>query len=132
TVGAMSEHGLDAARPSAPVEGLESKIEFNVKAPAPATLTQIQVHNFRQTVLQSPNLPENVVIKGSGSVGTTGAVGAVDRITHEILLSLDERPTLVVWLFDQSGSLKPQRESVAKRFDRVYKELGVLESSGHK
>ncbi|HEY2253656.1 MAG TPA: vWA domain-containing protein, partial [Planctomycetaceae bacterium] len=85
-----------------------------------------------QTILQSPNLPENVVIKGSGSVGTTGTAGAVDRITHEILLSLDERPTLVVWLFDQSGSLKPQRESVAKRFDRVYKELGVIEASGNK
>ena len=28
-------------------------------------------------------------------------LGAVDRITHEILLSLDERPTLVVWLFDR-------------------------------
>ena len=37
-----------------------------------------------------------------------------------------------MWLFDQSGSLKPQRESIAKRFDRVYKELGVIEESGNK
>jgi hypothetical protein len=55
----------------------------------------------------------------------------VDRITHEILLSLDERPTLVVWLFDRSGSLKPQRESIAKRFDRVYEELGIIASGGN-
>ena len=61
-------------------------------------------------MLEGPNITENVIVKGAGSVGTTGAVGAVDRITHEILLSLDERPTLVLWLFDQSGSLKPQRE----------------------
>jgi hypothetical protein len=64
-------------------------------------------------------------------VGTSGAVGAVDRITHEILLSLDERPTLVVWLFDRSGSLKPQRELIAKRFDRVYEELGIIASGGN-
>src|SRR5690606_23510942 len=65
-----------------------------------------------------------------GYVGTTGAVGAIDRITNEILLSLEQRPTLVVWLFDQSGSLKSQRKEIAKRFDRVYEELGVIEASG--
>ncbi len=131
-MGALSEHGLEAARPSAPVEGLESKIEFEIKPTTATTVaSNIQVHDFNRTILQGPNLPENVIIKGSGSVGTTGAVGAVDRITHEILLSLDERPTLVAWLFDQSGSLKPQRESIAKRFDRVYKELGIIEKSGN-
>src|SRR5690606_32537089 len=40
--------------------------------------------------------------------------------------------TTVLWLFDQSGSLKPQRESIAKRFDRVYDELVKVEASGNK
>jgi len=31
----------------------------------------------------------------------------------------------------QSGSLKPERESIAKRFDRIYKELGIIEKSGN-
>ena len=96
-----------------------------------ATVGSIEVHDFNRTILEGPNIPENVIVKGAGSVGTTGAAGAVDRITHEILLSLDERPTLVAWLFDQSGSLKPQRESIAKRFDRVYNELGIIEESGN-
>src|SRR5689334_21576486 len=41
-VGALSEHGLGIARPAAPVEGLVSKIEFNVKAPTPTTVSDIQ------------------------------------------------------------------------------------------
>ena len=87
--------------------------------------------DINQTILQVAIATENLLIKGAGSAGTVGAAGAVDRITNEILLSLDERPTLVVWLFDQSGSLKAQRESIAKRFDRVYDELGMIEASGN-
>jgi hypothetical protein len=136
-IGALSEGGVGNARPAGPIEGSIPTINHQLVPATPvgagiSPIGNLQVQDVNQTILQSPNLPENVVIKGSGSVGTTGAVGAVDRITHEILLSLDERPTLVVWLFDQSGSLKPQRETVAKRFDRVYKELGVIESSGNK
>jgi hypothetical protein len=128
-IGALSESGLDAARPSAPLEAAESMITYELD---PTTAVgKVEVHDFTRTILEGPNLPENVIVKGAGTAGTTGAAGAVDRITHEILLSLDERPTLVIWLFDQSGSLKPQREVIAKRFDRVYKELGIVEASGN-
>jgi hypothetical protein len=72
---------------------------------------------------------ENLVVKGAAGVGTTGAIGAVDRITHEIILSLEERKTLVVWLFDQSPSMIRQRSTVNDRFDRIYKELGVLQAA---
>jgi hypothetical protein len=132
-VGALSSGGgLEAARPSAPVQSLESQIAHEADSTTTATVGNIEVQDISRTILEGPNIPEDVIIKGSGSVGTAGAAGAVDRITNEILLSLDERPTLVAWLFDQSGSLKPQRESIAKRFDRVYKELGIIEESGNK
>jgi hypothetical protein len=129
TVGALGDKGLDAARPTAPVAAANSHLSYELE---PTTAVgDISVQEFDRTALEGPNIPENVIVKGAGSIGTTGAMGAVDRITHEILLSLDERPTLVVWLFDQSGSLKPQRESIAKRFDRVYDELGIIEKSGN-
>ncbi len=70
--------------------------------------------------------------KGKVGEGTQGAAGAVDRITFEILKSLEERPTLVVWLFDQSGSLHRQRAEIRERFDRIYTELGIVERSGAK
>lgn len=68
---------------------------------------------------------EIVKVRGAAGVGAIGAVGAVDRISQEILLSLEEKPTLVVWLFDQSGSMQSQREAINSRFSRIYKELGV-------
>ncbi|MEX0979004.1 MAG: vWA domain-containing protein [Pirellulales bacterium] len=78
-----------------------------------------------------PNFTENLPIKGAAGVGAVGATGAIDRITQEILLSLEERPTLIVWLFDKSGSLERQRAEIIARFARIYDELGVIEASGN-
>jgi len=128
-VGALSEGGVDAARPTALVEASESQLIDELEPTVP--VGEIRAPQLDRTILEAPQISENMMIKGAGSVGTTGAEGAIDRITHEILLSLDQRPTLVVWLFDQSGSLKAQREAIARRFDRVYDELGVIRSSGN-
>ena len=73
---------------------------------------------------------DNVAVKGAAGEGITGAEGAIDRITHEILLSLEERKTLVVWLFDGTASLVPQRQAIGDRFSRIYQELGIVEASG--
>ena len=82
-------------------------------------------------IATGPRFSENLAIKGSAGVGATGTGGAIDRITQEILLSLEERNTLVVWLFDQSGSLANQRADILRRLDRIYEELGVIEASGN-
>lgn len=73
----------------------------------------------------------NLAIKGTAGEGITGAEGAIDRITQEILLSLEERKTTVVWLFDQSGSLSRQRAMINERLGRIYEELGVIEAAGN-
>jgi hypothetical protein len=69
------------------------------------------------------------VSKGMTGVGATGTDGAVDRVTYEILQMMEERPTLVVWLFDQSGSLFERRKEIRARFDRIYDELGLVEKA---
>ena len=125
-VGALSYGGTGDAVPQSLVEAPDAELAYQVDAITP--VGDVQVLQINQTMLAGRNATENLLITGAGSTGAVGAAGAVDRITHEILLSLDERPTLVVWLFDQSGSLKAQRESIAKRFDRVYDELGVIEA----
>lgn len=71
----------------------------------------------------------DTVVKGMTGVGTTGTDGAVDRVTYEILQAMEERPTLVVWFFDQSGSLQRRRQEIRDRFDRIYEELGIVTRS---
>src|SRR6185295_19102076 len=97
----------------------------------PTSLATPSMPAASKTILESPNVSPSLMVKGAGSIGTSGAVGAVDRITQEILLALEVRPTLVIWLLDESGSLKAQREAIAKRFDHVYDELTAIQKSGN-
>lgn len=71
-------------------------------------------------------------VKGSVGNSVKAASGAIDRLTQEILLSMQERDTVVVWMFDQSASLILQREEILARFDRIYEELGIIQASGGK
>ena len=61
-----------------------------------------------------------------------GVAGAMDRLTFELASSLNDRPTLAIWLFDASNSLNERREAIAKRFETVYNQLGVIEDKKHK
>lgn len=82
-------------------------------------------------VATGPRFSDTTMIKGVAGEGVAGATGAIDRITQEIVLSLEQRRTLVVWFFDQSGSLERQRAEINERFTRVYEELGVMEAAGN-
>ena len=83
------------------------------------------------SLFSSANAFAPVSVKGSVGNGTSSAVGAVDRLTQEILFSMEERATTVVWVFDQSASLIQQREEIVKRFERIYRELGMIDEQGH-
>lgn len=87
-----------------------------------------QVNELATALNQSPRTQ----IKGVAGDGATGTLGALDRVTQEILRSLESGPTLVVWFFDQSGSMQIQRTAVADRFDRIYQELGLSKATSPK
>ncbi len=126
-IGALSEAGSASAEAMAPTESDISEVLQDL--PPVMLVSDLQAMEVEQPIMQGPNFSETLFVKGSGNVGTTGAAGAVDRITNEVLLALEQRPTLVVWLFDQSGSLTSQRAEIADRFDRIYEELGVFEAA---
>ncbi|MCA9263697.1 MAG: VWA domain-containing protein [Planctomycetales bacterium] len=122
-MGADSLHGEEVAFSEAP-------IIFDSSAVPTPPLPVADVGNFELldevTIATGLHVNQNFAVKGAAGMGTTGADGAIDRITHEILMSLDERDTLVVWFFDRSGSLTRQRKAIYDRLDRIYDELGVI------
>ena len=71
-------------------------------------------------------------VRGMTGVGETGTEGAVDRITYELLQSIEQRPTLVVWLFDSSISMVKRRKEIRDRFDRIYEQLGIVQEAKKK
>ncbi|TWT99674.1 hypothetical protein Pla108_06170 [Botrimarina colliarenosi] len=122
-IGALSDGGAGDAAASAPIEAVISEVSLDLQAVT--DVGQLPSLESATPLLTSPDPDNLLLVRGVGAVGTTGSNGAVDRLTGEILLSLEQRPTVVVWLFDRSGSLSGQREAIVSRFDRVYEELGV-------
>ena len=77
-------------------------------------------------------IDQTLVVRGAVGATTSGAAGAVDRLTAEIDASLRQRPTVVVWVFDQSVSLSAQRKEIAARLERVFDELGANRTQRHR
>ncbi len=124
--GADSVAGEEAALSQAPVVAELADVSF----PDTPAFRPLPVQ------LRDPLVPlaglsynQNLATKGTVGVGTVGAAGAVDQLTAEILTSLEERPTLVVWLFDKSASLIRQRAQIQDRIGKIYDELGQIAST---
>ncbi|MCC9608877.1 VWA domain-containing protein [Blastopirellula sp. JC732] len=70
-------------------------------------------------------------------VGTQGASNAVvsdyseamDRIAQELVWMLDKGEVVVLWVFDQSESMKDDQAKIRERIGRVYDELGIVGAS---
>ncbi len=126
-IGANSVMDADAALSLAPIISAVSEIPSPVEA-LPTKDHRIEINQMVE-MATGTHYAEHLTVKGAAGPGETGVMGAIDRITHEILLSLEERKTLVVWIFDRSGSLHRQRQAIHARLDRIYDELGVLEAA---
>lgn len=128
-IGADGDDGFETAAAQAPIIEIVSE---------DATDLDMEMRDFGELVTDNDFIeataPDMSALAVKGSVGNSvkAASGAIDRLTQEILHSMQDRDTIVVWLFDQSASLMRQREEILDRFDRIYEELGVIQASGHK
>jgi hypothetical protein len=72
-----------------------------------------------------------VDLGGSGMIGgdvtfeTTDIGAALDQLAREILRHLGQHKLTVVWLFDESESMKDDQKAIRDKFDRVASELKV-------
>ena len=116
-IGALADGGVDGALAAAP-DFSEQSLVIHQAELLEVTADRIAVELDMETA-RGPEFSAELPTQGVSSVGATGAEGAIDRLTHEILASLERQPTMVVWLFDQSGSLKEERKKVVGRFKRI-------------
>ena len=121
-LGALSERGVTVAEA---ISSNKADIPF---IPPPQNMLVTESVRIEPVTFESmgPNevdqLIETVVGVNVG-VAATGASGAVDRLSLEIARSLEDAPTTVCWVFDQSVSLAGQRQEIASRLKRVFREL---------
>ena len=121
-LGALSERGVTVAEA---ISSTKADIPF---IPPPQNMLVPKSVRIEPVTFESmgPNevdqLIETVVGVNVG-VAATGASGAIDRLSLEIARSLEDAPTTVCWVFDQSVSLAGQRQEIASRLKRVFREL---------
>ena len=128
-IGALSEAGASIAEAVSP-----ALAELSVVPLRPDTMieTKVRVEPVSFEAM-GPNQVDQLIEMVAGvnvGVAATGAAGAVDRLSLEIARSLEDAPTCVCWVFDQSVSLAGQRQEIAARLDRVFRELQVDEQGG--
>ncbi|MDP7274173.1 MAG: vWA domain-containing protein [Planctomycetaceae bacterium] len=130
------------------VETLGNQSDIDDPSPSQAastTLSKTPQQEFQErldekvlTVKQTPTAeiplpPENEfadVVDVQGQTENPGGIdGAVDRMAVEIDRSLQAKKTLVIWLFDESGSMAPLRNAIADRVEAIYKQLGALKDN---
>lgn len=66
-------------------------------------------------------------IKGEGSALVEGYGPALGRLTKELMRLMRKSPVTVVWMFDESGSMKDDQQQVKENLHKVYDELQLLD-----
>ncbi|MEQ9409416.1 MAG: vWA domain-containing protein [Fuerstiella sp.] len=83
--------------------------------------------------VEAMQLSDEVMAAELGEGEITGEVGAMVEgygqamgiITQEIMRMMRQQKVLVVWMFDESGSLEDDRKEIRENYMRVYDELGI-------
>ncbi len=69
-------------------------------------------------------------IAGEVAYETSDVGVALDQLAREILRHLTQHKLTVVWLFDESGSMKDDQKAIRQKFDRVATELKAHTETG--
>lgn len=63
------------------------------------------------------------MVGGDVAMGTKDIGEALDQLAREILRQLQRHKVTVIWLFDESGSMKDDQRAIKEKFGRVANEL---------
>lgn len=121
-LGAEAEEELQAEAAATPMLEFISDDSTSVETPDFDT-GEVFAADFTSEVNAGPESLEAVKVRAVAGRSLKNTSGAIDRIAQVIRDRMAEGDLMVVWLFDQSASLRAQRSQIAKQFDRVYQQL---------
>lgn len=68
-------------------------------------------------------------IKGDPGRVVDGYGPALSQLTQELIRMMREQKLMVVWLFDESESMRDDQKEIRDKFHKVYEELGLVAKS---
>ena len=102
------------------------------------SLPQVKAVKLPSGVAMLPTMPSKDFglggsVRGGGGGGISGDVTmatkdvgqALDQLAREILRHLSAHKLTVIWLFDESNSMKDDQQAIREKFGRVSTELGL-------
>jgi len=92
---------------------------------------EIQVNVGQVTMPGANMLGEDLgesEVKGETAAIVEGYGAAMSRLTQEIIRLMRQDKVHVVWLFDESESMKDDQEQIREQFGKVYEELKIAQS----
>lgn len=99
--------------------------------PLPDSSLNVPTVNPGEQEVVSPNLLGEDLgeseVNGDAQVLVKGYGAALDRIALELIRMMRQDRLLVVWLFDESESMKDDQLKIKQRFGRIYKELQIVD-----
>ncbi|PQO38341.1 vWA domain-containing protein [Blastopirellula marina] len=119
-------------------QGMEGMVDASVSAPSlelpPSEYLDGPEISLDVNSLLTKNTESLIEDMPVGTVGSVQAVvgdyqEAMDQISQELIWMLSKNKVLVIWLFDQSESMKDDQEKIRRRIHRIYGEVGLSEHS---
>lgn len=110
--------GAPSATPAVAHRGVGQRNLPNV-----AVVPQLSPVATMMPKMPSRDLAGGGQIAGDVTAVTTNIGEALDQLAREILRHLAAHKLTVVWLFDESGSMRDDQQAIKEKFDRVASEL---------
>jgi hypothetical protein len=117
----------DAVAPVAARMGAAPQLNRRVLEQAAAPSFTLADVSLRSIPTERLTVDLGALAPGDPSAVVDGYGQAMDRISQELMMMLGNGDVLVIWLFDQSESMKDDQKEIKDRIDRVYAELGLSE-----
>ena len=106
----------------------QDPVEVNDVVREPDFQVPVMLQEMPAEEMLTNDLGEGVITGEVGAV-VQGYGAALDRLTRELMRMMRTHKLTVVWLFDESESMKDDQQALRDRLYRVYEELRLVEKT---